>query len=73
MPRHQFSLKTMLWLMALVGALLCGMLWERRLTTERVSELEALCAQREKQVIQLEKMYAKARIEVAEMAAENER
>src|SRR5215469_3772362 len=30
MPRPQFTLKTMLWLMALVGAFCAGVRWERR-------------------------------------------
>ena len=41
MPRPQFSLKMLLWLMVVVAAFLGGSSWKHRLLSQQISELEA--------------------------------
>jgi hypothetical protein len=70
MRRRQFTLKTLLWLMAVVAAFLGGAGWQRRILNQRLADMEVahskLVYSLEQDIIRIQIAVAKAEAEVAE-------
>jgi hypothetical protein len=74
MRRPQFSLKTLLWLMAVVAAFSGGAAWQHRMASERISALQSECAALNEDVLKLQISLARSDARIVEMTnASNER